>query len=355
MAEIVAHVCDGITGDRIDTVPIADFPHSRLMSARGDASAAVRLNGTFSKPALKELLTPWRNLMVLERDGVVQYGGYIIGRPYQLGASEVTVRLGDLWALMARRIMTGRTAQNVVLWNETVTGTLPQIAAWHMSESWNRNVLPSPKFPFSIGPFPDTKAITRKYFGYTMQTVGDVLSSLMSEGLDIYFRPQWAGDGRFEWHMLGGEAWSSQVVREFNVSAKKSPVISFSEDVNAGGQTNNADRVGEGSEIKLLVNSHENRASPLPLLERITMSKSVNDIDQLHALAVQDIATFGKPVTEWSFVVDADLPADVGDIADLTFDGDKWMDDGTFPHRIVRVNAGIGRTKTIAVQPDGRA
>lgn len=352
----LAHVVDAFTGNRVETINVSSFTGSRLLSARGDGDVTIPLDDSFTKAQLKSLLRPWRYIIVLERDGIVEYGGYITSEPrYQRGKSTVSVTLGDFWALLSRRVMTGRAATNIVAWQQAVNGTLGGIARWHLLESWNRAIVPSPKFPVTIEETSDTALVTRPYFGYEMKYLSDVFANLMAEGLDIYFQPRWASPGKFEWLMRSGVSWSSGAQREYDVTADESPVSAFDSQGDAARLANNAIRVGEGSEIDLLVRSDEDEASDLPLLERITMSKSVSDVGQLQSQATQDIYTYGLPTRQWSFSVSADDPGDVGDTAHMIFVDDPWMDDGIFPRRVVKVDVDLSEMKTITLQPTGGA
>jgi hypothetical protein len=183
-----------------------------------------------------------------------------------------------------------------------------------------------------------------------MQYVVDMISGLMDEGLDIYFRPQYA-DGVFTWTMQGGNAWTSGATRELFAT----DLTGFSEQVDGNRVTNNADRVGEGSEINLLVRSMPNPASPLPLLERITMSKNVSDPNQLAAMALQDLITYGAPTVERSFKVLAGSGIDVGDTVRVNFVDDAFEDNGWQTHRVVKMTIDETEQDTVTMQPTGGA
>src|SRR5690606_24305523 len=138
--------------------------------------------------------------------------------------------------------------------------------------------------------------------------VNDVLGDLLDEGLDIYFRPRWISNGEADWLMNAGIGWGSGVTREFTVTAERSEVMSFTSKVDAARVTNNAHRIGEGSEVDMLVRSNRNFSTPYPLLSRTTQSKNVNDPLQLSALANQDLAAYATPTSQWELTVTADTP-----------------------------------------------
>lgn len=356
MAELLVHACNGITGARVDTIPVSAFSYERLLSAGGAGSAAIPLDGSFGKTAIKTLVSPWRHFFAFERDGVLEYNGYVIGSPYTRGSSSVGVTLGDLWSLLANRLAVDHSVAPVAQWQATVTGNLMT----HVNQAliWARDSYtgsPDASFPLTIGGVPGGPSVSRTYYGYHLQTVVDMLTDLMDEGLDVYFQPRWGGPGLAGWTTRVGPAWSSGVTREFSVTAKESPVTGFSERVDGARMLNNSIRVGEGSEVDMLTISNLDTGSTLPLLERSIPAKTVTSASQLSVLAGQDLVTYGAATSQWDFTVSADTPIDVGDLVRLQFDGDPWIDDGFHVRRVVKVSGDMSEQKTIGVQPTGGA
>jgi hypothetical protein len=348
-----AFSCDAITGAIVDEVPVSAFTWARLLSARGDGSVSVPLDGSFSKAALRDLLLHWGRIVRLDRDGVTQYGGYVIGRPYEVGSSSVGVQLGDLWALTARRGAWDHNAPNVEVWKGTVTGSLAFQAAQALLRGRTGPALPDMRIPVTIPGFGGT-AVTRTYYGYDLDFVGDVHADLMDEGLDIYFQPRNIGNGDFDWLMNAGPAWSSGVSREFHVTSDD-VVTGFSESSDGARITNNARYVGEGSEVDMLVRSDRNVASAYPLLDRVSDRKNIKDVSQLAALADQDLVAYESQTTQWDFNVTASTSIDVGDVVRLWFDGDPWIADGFHDRRVVKVTGDLSDRITVSCQPTGGA
>jgi len=348
-----AFSCDAITGAIVDEVPVSAFSWNRLLSARGDGSATIPLDGTYSKAALRDLLMHWGRILRMDRDGETVYGGYITGRPYERGRSAVGVQLGDFWAMTARRGAWDHSVGNGEKWKTTVTGSLAFQAAQAILRGRQGVIAPAMGIPITLPGF-GGPAVTRTYYGYHEEYVSDVLADLMDEGLDIYFRPRNLASGDFDWLMEAGPAWTSGISREFHVTSDD-VVTAFSESSDAARVTNNAIFNGEGSEVDMLVRSNRNLTSPYPLLERTTDRKNISDVGQLAPLASQDLITFEHPTVQWDFKVTADTPIDIGDTVRLWFDGDPWITDGYHDRRVVKISGDMSDQITVSVQPTGGA
>lgn len=356
MADLQAYSCDAITGQVLDRIPVSAFTYSRMLSA-GDSGSSVTipLDGTFKKSELRALLTPWARLVVLERDGAVEYMGYSQGDNYTRGQSSITIPLVDWWGLAARRGAWDHSAPNVEKWSTTVTGNLAAQAAAAILRGRSGVTAPPMMFPMTIPGFSGGTSVTRKYFGYYIEYIADVLGDLLEEGLDVYFRPRWISNGEADWLMSAGTGWGSGATREFTVTADRSEVSAFTSKVDAARVTNHAIRIGEGSEVDMLVRSNRNFSSPYPLLSRATESKNVSDAAQLSSMTMQDLAAYATPTSQWEFKVTADTPIDVGDTARLIFADDPWMDDGVYSRRVVGIKGDLSDMKTVVVQPTGGA
>lgn len=348
-----AFSCDAVTGALIDEVPVSAFTYNRLLSAGGNGTASIPLDGTHTKLDLRDLLLHRARMLRLDRDGRTEYMGIVNGRPYQRGRSVIGVRLQDLWSTIARRGAWDHNAPNMELWSTTVTGSLAQHAAEALIRGRTGPALPAMGLPVTIPGFGGT-AVTREHFGYHHELVGDVHADLMDEGLDIYYQPRRLANGDGDWLMHAGPAWVSGVEHEFYVTADDK-VLQFSEDSDASRVTNNARNVGEGSEQDMLVRSNRNTASPYPLLDRVTERKNITDVAQLAALSNQDLVTYGDPTFQWDLTVTADAGIDVGDVVRLHFDGDPWIADGWHERRVVSVSGDLSEMVKIGLQPTGGA
>ena len=355
MPKLVAYVCNALTGQRVDTIPMSAYTYERCLSA-GDASSSITipLDGTYSPATLRSLTQPWSRMVAIERDGVLEYMGYSMGySSYQRGQGTLTLRLADLWTLLARRGGWDHSWPNLEKWRITVTDTLPGLAEAVLLRGRTGPALPSMAFPLTLVGGYSGPVFSRRYYGYHMEMVTDVLSDLMAEGLDIYFRPRWATNGDADWLFQSDVDWSTGNFREYSVTAAGSPISSLSEQVDASRVTNNARYAGEGSEQDMLVRSSRNTSSPYPLLDRVTNVKQVDRIDQLVSMANEDLITYMMPTSQWNFSIAASAAVDVGDSVALHFDGDPVIPDGYHNRRVVKVAGNESDFKTVSVQSTG--
>lgn len=354
MAELRAYSCDAVTGEPIDRVTVSSYTYDRMMSAGADGTVSIPLDGTFAPEELANLLMELSRVLVFERDGVVEFIGQIVGQSrFVHGSGVVQVSLKDLWFQLGRRGAWDHNAPNVEVWQTTVNGSLAAQAAAAINRGRTGPALPRMGLPVTVPSFGGA-SVSRTYYGYHVEMVGDVLADLLDEGLDIYFQPRWF-DGKANWLMRAGSSWGSGVVHEFYVGAEKSDVVEFGSASDALLVTNNARYIGEGSEVDMLVRSNRNTASPYPLLDRATNAKNISNALQLTALANQDLATYAGPTSQWDFKVLASHLIDVGDTARIHVSGHPLIVDGFYDRRVVRVSGDQSDVKTIGVQPVGGA
>ncbi len=351
-----AYACDAVSGRVIDRVAVASFTWEQLLSAKGSGTVSFPLDGTYTKAQLRDLTQHWARIWALEYDGRLLYMGYVSDRGYTYGKDSIELGLSDLWAMLARRGAWNHSAANVNKWKQTVAGSLAQHAAEAILRGRDTGpALPDMNLPLTIPGFGGT-SVSRTYYGYHLQTIEDVLSGLLDEGLDITFDPRWIDTGDADWLMQAGPAWTrSGTPAELYVTAPLSAVSGFQETGDGSRVTNSAYRVGEGSEEDMLVRSNRATASPYPLLNRVTSSKQVKNVGQLSAQASQDLQMYAAPTFQWEFDVHLNQGIQVGDVVRLHFDGDPWIADGWHERRVVKVSGSMSEFMRVAVQATGGA
>lgn len=350
-----AYSCDSLTGATLDRMPVSDASWEQLLSAGGDGKVSIPLDGTFTKLQLRNLTQEWSRMICLEYEGVVRYMGYVLGRSYNRGKRELELDLGDMWSLLPRRGAWDHSAPNVEKWNTTVVGSLAHHAAAALIRGRDTSSRqPDMRIPVTIQGQP-TGTISRSYYGYHVETVDDIWQKLMEEGLDIYLEPRWIRNGDCDWLMWADKGWSSGRTHEFYVTSDQSPVSRFSEKTDSGRVTNNARRVGEGTEVDMLVRSMRNESSPYPLLDRITASKTVSKAEQLEKMVDNDLEMYWHPTVQWEFEIHISNMPKPGDLVRLNFYGDPWVADGWHTRRVVKVSGDAGQFVRVSVQATGGA
>lgn len=357
MPEFQAFVCDGVTGALVERVQVDSFTWERLLSAGGDGQVSFPITGEYTKTQLRDLTRHWSRIWALAYGDELLYLGYVVQRGYTLGGDAIALKLKDLWGMFPRRGAWDHGAANVEKWKTTVSGNLAMQAARAIERGRDTGpALPAMGMPLTLpGGYPGP-SVSRTYYGYNVETIDDVIATLLDEGLDIYFKPRLIGNGDVDWIYRAGTAWASGVVHEVYPNAAESVIAGFVESGDGLRVTNNARRIGEGSEEDMLVRSNRNTASSYPLLDRVTSVKTVSDVGQLAALANQDLVQYAEPTFEWSFDAPLSEGIDVGDTVRFCFDGDPWIADGWHERRVVRVSGDdSSEFVTVTCQPTGGA
>lgn len=359
MAKFQVHVCHGITGARIETVKAHAFPYSELLSAGGDATVSIPLDGSFTPAQLDSLFEEWKHIIVLESDGGVEFGGYITGEPlYSDGSSTLQLKLVDVWGMLGRRLAVDHAAPHVEEWSYTLNNNLSAhvnyVLLWARADSYTGTPL-SP-IPLVIPGVPAGGTyLTATYYGYHLNYADEAIEKLLDAGVDVYFQPTWVTPGVFSWITRVGEGWSTGVMHEFSVTSPMSQIVGFEQRKDGSRVTNNAIRVGEGSEVDMLAISNLNMSSELPLLERVTLSKDVTSESQLSVLAGQDLVTYGSATVQWDLEILASARVRVGDTLRLHFHDHPRIADGWYERRVVKRRAGMIHVDSVSVQPTGGA
>lgn len=359
MPKFQVHVCHGITGARIETVKAHAFPYSNLLSAGGEGTVSIPLDGSFTPAQLDSLFEEWKHIIVLERDGVVEFGGWITGEPlYSDGSSTLQLKLVDMWGMLGRRLAVDHSAPQAAQWSYTLNNNLSAhvnyILTWARADSYTGTPLSGIPLVIPGVPAGGTNLVAT-YYGYHLNYADEAIEKLLDAGVDVYFEPAWVAPGVFSWISRVGEAWTTGVTHEFSVTSPLSQVVGFEQRKDGSRVTNNAVRVGEGSEVDMLAISNLDMSSLLPLLERVTLSKDVTSASQLSVLAGQDLVTYGSATVQWDLEILADAGVKVGDMLRLHFHGHRRIADGWYLLRVVKKLGSMGHVDSFALQPTGGA
>lgn len=345
---------DTTTGERIDTLPVSAFSWDRALSAGAVGSCDIPLEGIgYSKTQLRYLTEHWNRTIVLENvDDDVVFAGLV--RRRRNDGSVLRLELTDLWGFWARRGAWDQFAPEVEKWSETYTGTtLGTLAKRAVQRGLNGGASPVTDMPVTL-PADASGSVTKTYYGYHLEYVWDVLDDLMTEGLNVDFRPRWVS-GAFDWQMRNNPAANTW---EWNPSAPQGGVSGFESDEDGTRMANHSIMVGEGSEETMKIQSNRDFDTTFPLLSRIDARKHIRDELQLDRMATGNLGVYEEPTDTWTFKVLANGTPSIGDIrlgdtARLHFDGHPWVEDGYHNRRIVRLSGSLGEEVTVACQPTG--
>jgi hypothetical protein len=328
-----------------------------VATVTGAPLAILRDEMDVTDEQFEDLIAHWKRTVVLEHNGVVRFAG-LIENDEQV-ARGVKLTLTDIWGLWRRRGAWDHNAASIAAWSVSYTGlSLRTLCKRAVQRGTTGPASPPISLPITLEA-DVAGALDRWYFGYHLETVGDVLDDLALEGVKIDFRGRWLADF-LDWQMLTDP--DPGVMHEWWVDAPGGKgVTNFRRHRDGSKTTNNSIFVGEGAEEAMLVASQADEASDLPLLDRIDSRKYVTDTVQLQRLADEGAVVFGPPTDAWSFdiLANGDPGASgvmLGDTVRLWFAGHWRIPDGSYDRRVTRIEGNItGENVTITVQPTAPA
>lgn len=352
---------DGVTGKILDVVEASSGRWEQLLSAGGGGSVTIPLSplreSGYDLFDIRRITDHWNVAYEIEHNGRPEYLGYIASRSYNRRSGDLRLSLLDAWGIFARRGAWDHSAEHVEKWSVTATATRAQHAANAIRRGRDTGPAnPRMGIPITIPGFSTGTQVQRTSYGYHLKTIADEIEELMDEGLDVYLEPRRIENGDADWLMHAAMGWQSGKTHEYFVTADDSTVSDFTELSDGARITNNARRVGEGSEQDMLVRSNRDLESPYPLLDRITMSKQINDLDSLTFQANADLDQYWRPTAQWDLNVPTADGVRVGDLLRLHFSGDPWIEDGMHVRRVVKVAGSLGDDfVSVSCQPTGGA
>ena len=366
-------VCDTVSGEKLQRLPVAAFSWSRVLNGSGSGSATVKLNDAAVKKLNARTLTnPVSNTLVLDWDGVVVYAGVIWSRDYNREGTSLTLGHADIWSILSRRFAVNHYESPIELWKTTYTGiSLQQFAKNLMILGIYGHENANAMLPITL-PADSTGTIKRTLYGYHLGNLVDALEDVMNEsnGPDIDFRPRWVS-GALNWEMRVGTTANPKLpagTYEWNLSASKSGMFDFTVKEDAEKLVTNMVAIGEGTEQDMLVRSNRIVNPTYPHLERALSYKSESDGDRLYELANGGLQVYKTPTTQWAFSVKASgtpksgggldvrnkvtalLP---GGTARVYVQSDPWLANGWHTHRLVQFSGDLSEDVKLEFQPDG--
>jgi len=196
--------------------------------------------------------------------------------------------------------------------------------------------------------------ISRTYYGYHFEWLGDVLQNLMDEdgGTDIDFRPRWVGNA-LNWEMRTGSLTSG--FYEWHVGVDKSGVAELSVMTDAVNLTTNAYAIGEGSGVDKLARSLRDPAPDYPYADRLTTLSTETSEAALTRYATGELNAFKTPTEQWGFSVLASGTPKVSDLllggtAKTWMQDDPWLTEKSYTNRIIGFSGDLSETVKLQFQ-----
>jgi hypothetical protein len=351
-------VVNTINGVRRQRIPVSAFTWERVLNASGSGSATIQIwDDLTSKLPFLDLTEPVKRTWVLSWDETAVYAGVVWSQFYDKDAGTLTVRLGDIWSLLAGRLAIDRGATNLAASKLSYSG----LSLADISKRIVQSGITTPSndwlIPFSYAA--DTGGSgAREYFGYNFPTVADVLDELMKAegGPDIDFQPQWTAGANptLQWGMRAGNL--NEGNWEWNLAAPKSGVTGLTWTEDATKVATSVIGRGEGSE-KNVIHKREQANGLGYALERVesTQLKTLVDVSA-HARAA--LAAYQTPTQQMGMSIMAGGHVPVSDLklggrVRLFSSGDPVISDGLHINRLIQFSGSLDQPVKLGFQPVG--
>jgi len=354
-------VCDTITGQRLNVVPVKDFTWARCFNeGAGEQQASIPVNDpTVKMLDLRGLIVERSSTLVYEVGSNVVAAGVVMDTDYDMDAGTLDIVHEDIWKLLDDRLVINHGAANIrtekLIYGPLSLGTIAKRAVQEAIAPGGWYGLPI-VFPADVG-----GSETRTYYGYQMQTVPDVLKEIMESdgGPDIDFTPRWnASTGSLEWVMRAAPNLATSSAWGYNLDAAKPEAFKVKAKTDTGKFSNNAFAVGEGTEKNILLRSNPTPDHSRPAAESVTSFKGVKNLGVLGQLAVERSRALSVPTRHYSMSILKNATPGVtdlglGDTIRVMSAADPWMPPGLSTHRLIKYSGSLGMDVSLEFQPTG--
>lgn len=358
------------TGRRLQTVNVTKGPWKKVLNGPGTISITVPANDPdIKRLGLWNVATPGKAfLAVIENDTVMEAGPVWV-QEYDVDSGDLTLSAAGIWSYFDHRVLVPvlTAAQSPVgadtnLSNMTL-GTIAKRLVQQARAHTGGN-LPIVFLPDEVDPNPSN---VRNYLGADLALIGDRLEDLTNVlgGPEIDFAPRFTPDRLgIEWVMRTGTKAQPQLSADrphvWDISATQSAVRKLKVRRSAEKMVGRTWATGGRQSDTVMTSRYDNPTlvdAGYPLLEAVDSShSSVSEQTTLDGYARESARVGNKPISFWSFEVDATATPlvgvyQIGDYARLKIKGDPVLPDNiTTGHlrRIVSI-AGDERGKWISI------
>lgn len=340
----------------------------RQLNTAGSVDLEILVDDATSAATLRGYLSGWRYSAAVCYGGYIAQAGPILSTRYTDATSTVSVSCGDLWTLLARRLVVSPatppspTSAAALLGVDATRDTtytalaLHDIAAHLVSDSCSRTNFALPvDIPADIG-----GSASRTYPLYELAPVGTRLQDLVQVdgGPDVDFAPYFdpANPGYIRWQMRIGNPALQQLGVSFRWDYGAN-LTAADVDSDPTGMADGMYVKGSGVDRASLIAYSSNPALPTagwPALETVDAGHtSETDPAVIQGYADADLGLSARPVETWTATVRADRTPLLGDYAPGSYAtfamaGHSWIPDGLYVQRILGIASdGIGTVQLI--------
>ena len=347
---------DTVTGGDRQRLPNpASFSWGRVLNAGGSGSAVFMLrDSVFSRLNPRTVLREKSRTLVLDWDGVVVYAGAVDHAVYDQPSGRLTVAHSDIWTTLKDRLAIDHREPIAKVINQVFASKSSGTIAKKMVELSMQGLAGmNIALPITL-PADVAGSISRTYYGYHFEWLGDVLQDLMDEdgGTDIDFRPRWVGNS-LNWEMRTGSLSSGSY--EWHVGVEKSGITDLSVTSDAVNVATACYAIGEGSGVDKLARSVRDFTPDYPFADRLTTLSTETSEDALSRYALGELNVFKKPTEQWEFSV---LASGTPKVSDLLLGGtaktwvqdDPWLTAGWNTNRIIGFSGDLSENINLQFQ-----
>lgn len=363
----IVWACDTTTGAKLGQLPAASFSWQRVLNSGGGGSATFKLADpafreidmrSWTKLVNRTLVIEWTDTPGDESAGEPVFAGVVWSRKWDKDSATLSVTYEDIWSILKRRFLVSQNTTGVAQAAPIAFTNISVSTAVKKTVQAGTGDLPMVYW----GDFTGSRSVT--YQSYLLKTVADAIKEQISQpdGPDLDFRPIW-GPGGLQYQMRSNQQFGTY---SWNMSANQSGVTGVTVDEDGTKLSNNVFSVGQGTEADTLIRASP-ATSPYPLLQSSEAHKSETDLAKLDGYVTEAQRVHATPTEQWGFDMlagggngDANDQTKVTDlrlngVLSLYTQGDYWIPDGTYQHRLIQYSGDLGPKVTLEFQPTGGA
>lgn len=256
------------------------------------AAATVNLESTY----------PGQRAIVVEWGGHVIHVGIIWEADFNNDDYILDLTHDDIWSFWDMRLIAQDKTENITKWSSTLSGLSKSTLIKRMLQ-WGTNGT-AYELPLTF-PADAAGSNERKFYGYDMDTVQDLLSEMMTGGPDIDFRPYWTASKTIAWEVRIGDLTDN--LWGVNFAVQRPGASGLSIKTSARQLATHQFAVGEGSEVDMLVRESQSaNISEYPQLDRVINAKDIRSGAKLYESAAEELVSRNQTTRQASMNIHID-------------------------------------------------